>query len=509
MQIPFEKIYAADLIHPAEEAAERDCQRNSLYDWFAGEISSLTDRTNERAEAMLQLYPVTRSTAPHLNELYEAVLKRLDCAERYPLFLKWDYEIRAKVSGSEADGHIITLSGASLDELDDDELTALLGQAVGKIKARHAQNLRLIEFLRTGIRNLPLVGAFAEKKFWNGFADWIIAAQFTTDRFALQACGSERAVASLLLKQNGATLTDLDAVINQHVPKLAERGIYFVWLANSLTHFGAIERIQELRRWIRSEKFRRDYPGFYYRLRLESGDCDNSRETELHRAVCENNSAAMLELAQLYIRGNENLPRSFFMATELSKAASFRGNSQACYLFAKCLEAGGNFEANVVNRLYSAAASRGCEAAYKKFNEAPVPPKNIFVEKICDEFAAAYGNRTPCKVDFSESDAQAARDAFWMDADEKIFALETLTDADGGLFGVAITVNGIFGRVSEKVLPFFISWHRLRRGEVQSKNNFLLCDDEKICRVGSDLRGRASELIVRAAHKLRSGAPEK
>ena len=504
MQLPFEKIYASDLIHPAEKEAEHECQKNSIYDWLARENAAWKNRTGERAEALLHYCPVTSKTVPRLNRLYNKVLKCLDCEEHYPLFLEWEYEIQAKVTGSNEDGYIIILSSESLEELEDAELTALLGQAVGQIKAGHSQNLRMIDLMRTGLSKLPFVGETIEKSFWSSFADWIIAAQFTTDRFALQACGSERAVASLLLKQNGLTSFDMDNVLNQHVKKSSKQGVYFFWLVHSLKHFGAIERIQELRRWIRSEKFRKDYPGFYYHLRLENDDGEISTEMNLHRAVAKDNVDAMIELAQLYMKGNENLSRSFFMVTELSKSASFFGNAKAMYLFASCLEKSDNVDKNIIQRLYEASLSRDFEQARKKVPESIASEKNIFLEEVCNTFTTTYNNQTTCKLEFTESIARKVCNAFWMNKDEKIFALEIFSKTDGSLFGTAITASGIFGRLSEKFLPFFISWSKLKNAAIQRKNNFLMCDDIKICRAESKLKGTIGELIVRLASKIQS-----
>ena len=504
MKLPFEKIYDSDLVHPAEEETERECQKNSLYHWLARESSALTNRVDARAEAALRRYPVTAKTAPRPNRLYEQVLRRLDCPERYPLFLKYDYEIRTEVTGSNSDDHIITLSSAAAEEIEDDELTALLAQAVGRIRTNHAQNLQMIKFLQSGVGTLPLVGALAEKKLWGSFAEWIIAAQFTEDRFALHACGSEHAVASLLLKQNGLNYVDVKAAVNQPVKKFGNLGVYFVWLANSLTHFDAIERIQELRKWIRSEKFRKTYPGFYYRLKLERGDLEDSAEAELHRLAADNNLDALTELTQLYLRGNENLPRSLFMVTELSKAAAFLGDAESMHLFAMCMERNGKFDEKVVHRLYEAAFSRGFEPAREKISHESVAPSNNFVTSLCDDFAAVYRNRTACKLNFADDDARKVRNAFWMNSDEKIFALEIFFDANDSIFGTAITESGIFGRLSENSLPYFVSWSALKIGNIYRKNRLLMCNDTKLCRVETDLCGTAGELIVRLAHKLRS-----
>ena len=497
MLLPFEKIYDADLIHPNEEETMRECQKNSLYDWLAREFSAFKNRTEDRAEALLWMYPVTKTTAPHLNKLYAKVLNQLDCEEIYPLFLKWDYEIRIQVTGSNEDGNIITLSSAALDELDDLELMALLGQAIGQIKANHAHNLQMISLLEKSVGLLPVVGALAKKKLWSSFAEWIIAAQFTTDRFALQACGSERAVASLLLKQNGLKNFELERILKQPIRKPNQLGIYFVWLVKTLPVFDALERIRELRRWIRSEDFRQNYPGFYYRLRLEADDEENSFAMKLHKATLENDSDSMMKLAECYITGEENLPRSFFMVRELSKAASFLGNAKGMYIFAWCLEKSSD-ETNkdVLCRLYEASASRGFELAREKIQGITIKSKSELVEKFCAEISSL------CKVNCFEVETEQVRNAFWMNDGEEILALETFLNKDGEFFGTAITASGIYGRLSEEDLPYFVSWDRIRQCSIYRKKDFLWCDKVALYHIAGDLKGTVGELIVRLAHKL-------
>lgn len=236
MKMPFEKIFEADLIHPLEEKSRRDCQNNPLYDWLANQGAELKNRINERAEASLNLYPVTKFTAPRLNRLYETALARLDCRERYPLYLKFDYAIKFYVSGSDFDSYIIVISD-TVDDLSDEELLALFGQALGRIKIGHVKNLQLLKILEDCANSLPM-GEVLGKTLWSAFASWNIAAQFSIDRAALFASGSERAVASLLMKQCGDMNIDLQEILSRPIERPYDLGIYFVWLMQRLPNFG-------------------------------------------------------------------------------------------------------------------------------------------------------------------------------------------------------------------------------------------------------------------------------
>ena len=500
MKIPFEHMYESQLIHPQEKNAKYEFQNNELYRLLTSDAAEFMNKLSERPEAMLYLFPVTARTAPRLNALYESARKRLHCDTRYPLFLRQDFEIQAKVSGSDGDFMII-LSG--VDELNDSEITALIGQALGRIIAEHWQTILMLKTLESSSRIIPFFGEFAGKKLLSAFADWLIAAQFTIDRAALFACGSERAVASLILKQHGLSTFDFEQVLNQPVCRPEEFGIYFVFLMQSVSAFGGIERIQELRRWIRSKNFREDYPAFYYRLLLEDENADDDELTTLHRVVAEGNIAATVELAEMYMRG-EVLPRSRLMAFTLYKEAALAGDARAMYILALFLEQEKIDLHDKIQRLYSAAWSRGLEVAGKKLSTAPPENQVAVVQKICAEFEKNFSDKSSCQIYLTEDAPASVGDAFWIDADDKIYALETFSDEDEHIFGAAVTASGVFGYTPDKDFPFALTWDKLRRQSVRLLLNTgeLVSDNTVIYRAEGKLNGTIGEIVTRIVAAL-------
>ena len=503
MNIPFEKIFEADLIHPLERKSLLECQKNPLYDWLANKSAALKNRLNDHAVAMLELFPVTKSTAPRLNLLYETALKRLDCRERYPLFMKFDYAIKFEVSGADLNSYVITISDV-VDDLEDEEILALFGQALGRIKAGHVHNLQFLKILEEGVGALPLVGAGAQKLLLSTFAEWLIAAQFSMDRAAIFACGSERAVASLLMKQNGEPNLNLAKILSTPVERPQNLGIYFIWLIQSLPVFGAVERIRELRKWIRSDDFKRDYPGLYFRALLEDEEADEEDfpQLELHRAAAANNIKAVIALAEKYIDG-EDVPPSRFMAQELFKAASFSGDARSMYIFAAMLENFSEGNAKIIRRLREVAALRGLDAAIKKCGELPQEQFDPAVEKVCNEFAALYENSTVCKTEFDSALRERLRSAFWMNPDEEIFAAELSFGAEDVL-GTVLGASGIYGRLSPESLPFKFSWQELKqaglyRRQLRDDKNYFTVGTEPIYCAGEYMRGTMAELLIRIA----------
>lgn len=511
MQIPFEKIYEADLIHPLEQKSIQDCQKNLLYDWLADQCSALKNRVDDRAEATLNLYPVTKFTAPHLNQLYELALKRLDCKEKFPLYINFDYGINFEVSGSPSESYVIKLSSVSFEELTNEEILALLGQALGRIKANHVQNLQLLKILENVVGSLPLIGPAAEKELWSSFAAWNISALFSIDRAALFACGSERAVVSLILKQNGLTTNDFFQILNQDVKKSDDLGIYFIWLMQSLPVFGGIERIQELRRWVRSESFKNDYPGFYHKNLLEDKieDEETTSLLELHRLAINGNVRAMVTLADKYFKGEE-LPKSKFMAENFYKMASFNGDARAMYIFAKFLDFDSKGKnKKFVRRLYEAAASRDFQPALQKVIDTELERQDNLMEKVCNDFFIKHKNQTVCKIKSDLEEYEQIRRAFWINQDEKIFAQETFVNVEGEIFGIAITATGIYGRLSEESLPYHVAWKQMRNEGLEQRwlsdnKKYLTLGETALYCVEKSFQGTVAEVIINIALNLRN-----
>lgn len=504
MKIPFEKIFEADLFHPLEQEALRECQKNPLFDWLANEAAALKNRVSDRSEASLSFFPVTKLTAPRLNRLYETALNRLGCKERYPLYLKFDYAIKFEVSGSDEDSYIITVNDV-VAELSDEEILALFGQAIGRIKACHVHNLQLIKILSGIVSALPF-GDVAQKALWGAFAAWTIASQYSIDRAGLFACGSERAVESLIMKQIGVKDFDLQEILSKSINRPRELGVYFIWVSQKLPAFGGIERIQELHNWIRSKEFKRDYPCLYFRALLEdeTADEENLPQLELHRAAFNGNINAQIALGEKYLSGKE-LPPSPFMAELLFKTASFCGDARAMYIFAAILEKfhGEEISSKIIQRLYEASADRGFEPALKKIGALSVDEDNPAVEKVCAEFDSNYDNQTACKTTLDAETKEKIRDAFWINPHEKILAAEIFSSDDETL-GIALTASAVYGRLSEKTLPFRFSWQNIcddgiYRRQLRDDKNYLTVGDKPIYCVGEVLRGTMAELIIKLA----------
>lgn len=515
--IRFGQLYEADMIHPLEYEVMQSCQKNALYDWLAKEGAGLKMRMDDMAEALTRAYPVSRYTAPRLHRLYRLALSRLGCREEYPLFLTLGYDLKAVTTGSDADGHVILMNSSCLEELSDDELLALLGHELGHIKANHIQNTQLLSILETGAQNIPLVGTLAGKQLWTYFAQWLIASEFTADRAALFACESRSAVESLLLKQSGQTGPAPETLLAQTCDRPRKLGMYFVWLAQSMPVFGGIERIRELRRWTASPQFRGTYPAFFYCLLLESGqqpeDGTQAQLLSLHQKALDGDPAALCRLGEGYLTGTGGLSVSGKTALSLFSQAACRGSSKAMYVLAKCIDR--KFEGLKADparseRLVQASASRGyapaiANAAARSGQAAPPALSNIL-----EKFALNYPGAESCQLNDahpgaaipdSEQDLAGLRDGFWMDWGEAVYAVQTVVELDGAVYGLALGERGLYGRLVPEEFPFYVSWRCFLNDPLEQREledeSYLCSGRTPLIRREGQLGGTILEILLR------------
>ena len=500
MKIEFGKLYDADMIHPLEFDSARAIQSVPVYDWLGKQAAQIRKNLDDLPEAAARWFPVNRYTSPRLYALYRLALKRLNCAEEYPLFLKNGYDLTAMVRGSRSQGHMIAVNDACVETLDDGELLALFGQQIGHIRADHVQQTELLGLLEKTAGQIPMMGTLLGKKMWSYFADWLIASRFTADRAALFAAQSVGSVESLLLRQAGLDprSPEAEAAKNQEVLRgEAKHGIYFIRFLHEMPTFGNIERIQTLRAWVRSEDMKRKYPQVYYQCRLEMNDAPSNAADEsllrLHAAALEGSANAALRLGDRYVRG-DGLPTSTAAASCLFLRAAYGGDPAAMrYLigFMRHGIEGMTDDKKTVGQLYRAALSRGLKASGA--DEFPPLPPNGRLDALAGEMEQKYGP-------LCDRDARTVRDAFWIPNGDTVFACMTEADAEGAVYGTAVASTGIYGRRDEGSLPFLVTWDEFGSGDLYSRETdsgwWLFSCSVPVLRKPESMRGTAAEMLL-------------
>ena len=202
------------LTHPMEEQARGVLQESIAIDGLAKDIANLKLKVTDSAQMRLGDYLVTEITAPRIYRQYRLVLASVgdmyssSTADNqvYPLYITFDYAIRSEVHGSDKDGYMIRITSGAAEALNNDELRALLGQAVGHIRAGHVQFIEMLNVIRSQFDKIPVLGKLIGSKMWSAFVHWQFYSNYTADRIGAACAGSIQAVLTLLCKQIGALL---------------------------------------------------------------------------------------------------------------------------------------------------------------------------------------------------------------------------------------------------------------------------------------------------------------
>ncbi|MBR5565273.1 MAG: M48 family metallopeptidase [Roseburia sp.] len=503
------------ITHPQEKESIQKIQESSFYVDLAKVIGSIRLRLNSKAEMNLEGYPVTKRTYPRLYHIYQKVLKRLHCDQEYELFVDFGYNLTAKTYGSAKDGHMIVINSACLEELNDEELAALLGYEIGHILSDHIQTRELLSSMDLVTKQISFGGDIVQKTIWGFFAKWLVGAEYTADRAALLASQSMEAVVSLLLKQMGSSLDKMtiSQILNQRTEAVPEKlGMFFILMVQDMPSFGMIARIQELAQWIKSEEFRQRFPYMHYTARNFIKDIPQNDEDEqmlqMHKKAENGNAAIQKELGEYYLFDRGILPCEPETGMALIIEAALNGDGKAMFILSTAMNreiAGLKSDKVREEQLIRAAASR-VDSLRKHAEALGELPKLKMLSDNLNEFAQKRRGKIHCYINTKhpgqalEGDAaQIARDAFWMCADDAVYAAE-LEKTEDGWFGTAVSKNGIYGRMQEDKYPFMISWKIYALGEVYQKyakeDEYLFCDTHRLCRKQSEMVGSIMEILI-------------
>ncbi len=209
-----------DIRHPKELEAMTSLQKNPLFSASAKAFSKWLEGAPAVAHSLSRKFPVTDRTHPRLFSLYRTAAERMEMSQSCPLFLDFNYDIKAEVLGYNKQC-VLVLTSASVEILSDDELLALLGHELSYIKFDNLKYLGMFRALDT----LPLPRTAADALV-APFLDWMHAAEYTADRAAAWAAGSKAAVIGMLRAAMGLDSATpeirLDQVSYESVPELPD-----------------------------------------------------------------------------------------------------------------------------------------------------------------------------------------------------------------------------------------------------------------------------------------------
>lgn len=506
------------LVHPKEREAQGALQKSNVVTGLAKDIAALKLKIDSHAEMRMRNFLATEKTAPRLFRQYRMALQSVgnlystDVSDNqvYPIFITREYDIRADVFGSEKNGYMIRLTSGAIESLNDAELRALLGQAIGHIRMGHVQFIEMLRVLRGGLNRIPVLGQLVGNQMWVNFCHWQFYSDYTADRIGAVCAGSIEAVLSLLCKQIGALLPGRTPymVMEQRPAGMPDANLYLVWIAQSMPVFNAIGRMHELTAWSREESFKKQLPYMYYSARAARNeppvDAQDDRLLKLHASAERGNLQAIAQLGECYLRGFEGLPGKAQLGLSMTRYAALRGVGGSMYLLHLCAESGmdgAKYPPELSRQLLRAAASRmDVGEAGDALDKRPVlfGLENIVRSLSDGDIRFTVREDAPGQPIETDS-ARQIRDIFLLEAGEPVIAYEVYRYGD--LYcGTVITPYGIYGRMQDREMPFFVSWRTLSDREFCMMNHdhrqYLYCGKRRLYRVGHELEHSLGEVLV-------------
>ncbi len=209
----------------------------------------------QHRELLARAYPVTPANAPGLAASVEGCAARLQ-AGPVQVFVASSPVLNAYTFGI-LPPYVVVLNSALLHTMDADELRFIIGHELGHVRLGHTW----LNSLVGGMAGIPspflasAVMAFA-------FLWWNRACEYSADRAGLLACGKPSKGISALVKLAAGPEADTAAELMQALRRIeAEDDGALAPLGEALsTHPMMGRRIEQLRRYARSEEYRRLQP---------------------------------------------------------------------------------------------------------------------------------------------------------------------------------------------------------------------------------------------------------
>jgi Zn-dependent protease with chaperone function len=261
--------------HPADRAALAALRRIPVFDEVLKAIFGVVGEKPIRLAFQANAVRVSTRQFPRIHALYRTVLGTLDAPAEYELFVSQTPLVNAGAYG--LDRPFIVLNSGSLDLLDDEELTFLLGHELGHILSGHVlYRTMTVLLLRLAQQGFPIVG-LAARAVLLALLEWGRKSELSADRAGLLAVQNPDAVLHSMLKLAGGGSreeTDLNEFLIQ-ADEYRKGGdvadsVFKVLNLMLATHPFHVLRAAELRDWIEAGDYDRVLRGEYRRRGDES-----------------------------------------------------------------------------------------------------------------------------------------------------------------------------------------------------------------------------------------------
>lgn len=258
--------------HPADRGALTALRELRGFDDVVKAFFGMWNERGFRLAYLAEAIRVDHRQYPRVYQRYTEAATSLDVLELPELFVRQSPFLNGEAIG--LDKPFIVLNNAAVQQLDDDELRALLGHELGHVRSGHAVYKTILMILTRWAANLSWlpVGAIALRAIIAAMLEWWRKAELSADRAGLLAGQDPAASVRLLMKMaGGGDLSEVDtAAFLEQAAEYDGGGdlrdsLHKIRMTAWSTHPVPVARAAHLRHWIDEGAYGRVLAGEYPR----------------------------------------------------------------------------------------------------------------------------------------------------------------------------------------------------------------------------------------------------
>lgn len=254
--------------HPADRAALNALRKVPVFDQVLRTVFGFFGEKPLRLAFLSGSVRVTETQYPRVHRLYMEACRTLD-VQPYPLYVQQAQVLNAFAFGMQKP--FIVLNAFTVQELDDDELSFVLGHEIGHVMSGHTLYLTMMVVLyQLSLVGFPIVG-LAARAVLTALMEWQRKAELSCDRAGILAVQDPEPAMRTMLKFAGGKSgeTNVGDFMQQaeeyrETNDLADQ-VFKVLNVLGLTHPAPVIRAAEIRTWFESGAYERIVAGDYRR----------------------------------------------------------------------------------------------------------------------------------------------------------------------------------------------------------------------------------------------------
>lgn len=275
--------------HPADRGALTALRELRGFDDVVKTFFGMWNERGFRLAYLASAIRVDHRQYPAVYQRYTEAAQSLDVPELPELYVRQSPFLNGEAIG--LDKPFIVLPTASVQQLDEDELRALLGHELGHVRSGHAVYKTILMILTRWAASLSWlpVGSIALRAIIAAMLEWWRKAELSADRAGLLAGQDPAASLRLLMKMaGGGDLSQIDTAAFLEQASEYDGGgdvrdsLHKIRMTLWSTHPVPVARAAALRQWIDSGGYQRILDGDYPR---RDDDATASVTTEIKAAA--------------------------------------------------------------------------------------------------------------------------------------------------------------------------------------------------------------------------------